>query len=378
MELDSRLSHLIAKYKKSLERNPSSHVFAPLSECYRKAGMINDAFLTLRDGLHHNPDFVLGHIVLAQCYLDQGQFQKVYEVLGPLRSANLENIKLQRLYAQACLKLEKNAEALESYKYILFLNPTNQEAIEVVRSLEDDVYKNFSPVEDENSSFEKFPIEKIEEVDPLENDADGWEALNFIEGPDRRNVKSEADDDKSDSWSMESISEDVFDHEMRSEREQENNFFHADPIDEERSFQIKADGQDPIQTGTPEKNEEEKRPLITHTLVDLYCAQGHYEQAYYLLKKILELNPEDEKTVQKMKEVQEFIDFEDAALEKEHGEDLSEAVDEQTDEEQAHENLANLVESRLQISKRSKVAEVEQRLWAFHEKLCGRSKDLRS
>lgn len=373
MEIESRLSHLIAKYKRQLEKDPASRVFAPLAECYRKAGMMSDALLTLRDGLKENPDSVLGHIGLAQCYLDQGEFEKVYETLLPFKQSNLDNIKLLKLFAEACLKTNKDEEALEAYKYILFLNPKNQEAIEAVSSLEDQVY-SASPEDLHQGprAKEKFPIEKLEDSEDKHGSVDGWEAIDFSEeaAVGKKTDKNEDKEDFSDEgWSMGPITGDVFnDDEVEQEAPSE-----LYDVEEERSFKVlTSEAFQRPKSVSDDEEKNESRPLITHTLVDLYCAQGHYEQAYQLLKKILELNPDDERTALKIKEVQEFLDFEDSALERDSEKLLDDGPE--LDEEQAHAHLASLVESKVQVSKRHRVSEVEQRLWQFHEKLIERAK----
>ena len=47
--------------------------------------------------------------------------------------------------------------------------------------------------------------------------------------------------------------------------------------------------------------------LVTHTLVDLYCGQGHIEKALEVLEKILILNPTDAKTINKILEIKALI-----------------------------------------------------------------------
>lgn len=383
MEIESRLSHLIAKYKRNLEREPTSRVFAPLAECYRKAGMMADALLTLRDGLKHNPDSVLGHIGLAQCYADQGDYKKVYETLYPLKQSNLDNIKLLRLFAESCLKMGMDNEALEAYKYILFLYPMNKEAIGVIGTLEDQVFSNehLGSCEDEEKT-ESFPVERLD-IDKSEPSADGWQAVDFSdesktsEEQYKQRVKKDVDEE---SWRMEPILPHSFKEEEQKDEDNSNSFQANKKVDNdkevERSFQVltNEDFKRPKSVSSDEGGHT--RPLITHTLVDLYCAQGHYEQAYQLLKKILELNPDDEKTSLKMKEVEGFISFEDNALEKSslEIEDEDENHDaEELGEEEAHTRLANLVESKVQISKRHKFSELEERLWLFHERLTERS-----
>jgi pentatricopeptide repeat protein len=46
---------------------------------------------------------------------------------------------------------------------------------------------------------------------------------------------------------------------------------------------------------------------VTHTLVDLYCGQGHIEKALEVLEKILALNPNDKKTIDKIAEIKSLM-----------------------------------------------------------------------
>ncbi len=55
------------------------------------------------------------------------------------------------------------------------------------------------------------------------------------------------------------------------------------------------------------KAAEAARPVVTLTLVDLYCAQGHYQKALDILTKIQILNPDDPKIEEKINEVQNFL-----------------------------------------------------------------------
>ena len=57
-----------------------------------------------------------------------------------------------------------------------------------------------------------------------------------------------------------------------SEHELDDQFFHED-FDNENS----------------EQSHEDEAPIITHTLVDLYCKQGHIDKAKEILENILEL-----------------------------------------------------------------------------------------
>ncbi len=132
---------LFEKYNKMYEANPLSTVFAPLAECFRKMGRKDKALSILREGIKHHPDYLLGYLGLAQCYFDLEQLNLAYNTLRPLIDKNRENIRLLRLFAKTCEKTNHEIEAVEAYKYLLFLNPKDSDAAFKVRKLEDPLLK---------------------------------------------------------------------------------------------------------------------------------------------------------------------------------------------------------------------------------------------
>jgi tetratricopeptide (TPR) repeat protein len=132
-------SSLLVKYLNLYKQKPTSRVFAPLAESYRKIGMINEAFDVLSQGLKYHPDYVLGHLVLANCYFDKKSYQKAFDTIQPYVADNIDNLSLQKLFAEICLKVGKLEDALQTYKYLLFLNPREPEFIKKVHALEDDL-----------------------------------------------------------------------------------------------------------------------------------------------------------------------------------------------------------------------------------------------
>jgi tetratricopeptide (TPR) repeat protein len=132
-------SAVLAKYFSMYKKNPRSKVFAPLAESFRKLGLLDDAFKILKDGIRYHPNYTLGYIVLAHCYFDQGKFELTYNTLRPIISQNADNISLQKIFAQACMNLGYLDEALDIYKYLLFMNPRDKFFIDQVKKLEDDL-----------------------------------------------------------------------------------------------------------------------------------------------------------------------------------------------------------------------------------------------
>ncbi|MFZ8934127.1 MAG: CDC27 family protein, partial [Bacteriovoracaceae bacterium] len=218
MQKQTSSSPILVKYLKAYEQDPHSRVFAPLAETYRKMGMNDKAMKILRDGIKSNPDYALGYLGLSFCYFDQGQFQLAYNTLRPFVNSNRDNLRLQKLFAQVCYRIGHLEEALETYKYILFINPRDDEAKERVSELEDNYVK--TEVIDQ-------PILESEE-----DDSDYFEIRDLSPRP------MGAEEIR---WVQKDLS--------------------ADENEES------------------EQKSDEASPVITHTLVDLYCAQGHFGKA---------------------------------------------------------------------------------------------------
>lgn len=255
-------SPIIIKYQNLYKEDPHSRVFAPLAEAYRKFGMVVEAIEILQKGIREHPDFTLGHLGLAHCYFDQQKFQLCYETLRPLVEANRENLRLQKLFAKACLELSKNKEALETYKYLLYMNPKDEDAAKNVESLEQGFSTDdFIEKEIKNDEFvpsEKFSVESIS--DSYLESADNWVKV------DLEQTQQEEQVDESENWQMQQIPE------LQEVEQQE-----ALPVE----IETESEG-------------------VSLTLVDLMLEQGAKEKAIEILEKIVELNPTDKQTIERL------------------------------------------------------------------------------
>ncbi len=259
---------MLSKYLNQYEKNPKSRVFAPLAESYRKAGMLNDAIQVLKEGLKYNRDYLLGHVVLAHCYLDQEEFSKSYNVLRPYVQSSPDNIKLQKIYADSCYNLKKHEEALKSYKYILFMSPQDEEVEEKVIELESNLYAR-----------EKYLI------DGKENKESNIEDWKESEIDSSINLKS----DEFDSWNMKKISS-----QEKEEVIEEDIIETVNSFKQEKAVEIKDDL-------------SLESPIMTHTMVDIYMSQKHFDKALDLIDKILETTPDDHKSLEKKKKIHRIL-----------------------------------------------------------------------
>jgi tetratricopeptide (TPR) repeat protein len=210
-EFDSEeyLTPLHDKYSKMYERNPDSKVFAPLAEIYRKIGKIEKALSLLQDGIKKFPDYLLGYLGIAHCYFDLQQFNLAFITLAPLVDKNRENIRLLKLFGETCEKTDHKKEALDAYKYLLFLNPKDEKAAFKVRALEDPVSKlqleeeSFNFSKKEGKCWETVQFERSEILEKLihfsEKKGDLQKTTDFVElslslNPDDSNARAKIKD----------------------------------------------------------------------------------------------------------------------------------------------------------------------------------------
>ncbi len=264
--IESNVTPLIAKYEDQLERDPRSRVFAPLAEAYRKVGLIENAFKVLQKGIRYNPDYLLGYLTLAQCYIDKGEYPLSYSTLRPLAPLHRDNIRLQNLFAVSAEKTGNKSEALDTFKYLLFLQPKDDKVAYHVQRLEKEL--------GESALYE----EKVEEEIQFDIDA----------------LKPSPELDRAlDDWVQVDLNQ-----------EQEEDF-------EEWSTEVKKIDEEPVKVEVVEKplevEEVEATPVITHTLVDLYLQQGHKEKALELLEKIAEIQPENKDTQKRLEELKKEV-----------------------------------------------------------------------
>jgi tetratricopeptide (TPR) repeat protein len=264
--IESNVTPLIAKYEDQLERDPRSRVFAPLAEAYRKVGLIENAFKVLQKGIRYNPDYLLGYLTLAQCYIDKGEYPLSYSTLRPLAPLHRDNIRLQNLFAVSAEKTGNKSEALDTFKYLLFLQPKDDKVAYHVQRLEKELGE--SALYEEKAEEEiQFDIDALKPSPELDRALDDWVQVDL-------------------------------------NQEQEEDF-------EEWSTEVKKIDEEPVKVEVVEKplevEEVEATPVITHTLVDLYLQQGHKEKALELLEKIAEIQPENKDTQKRLEELKKEV-----------------------------------------------------------------------
>lgn len=317
----TKKSSLLTKYKYLYEKNPRSKVFAPLAETYRKLGMLEEATKILRDGIKLHPTYTLGYIVLGNIYYDEGHYELAYSTVRSFISTNLENIALQKLFGKVCLELNKFDEALDTYKMILFINPKDEESIENVATLEDKL--NYSVVVED----------KVVSADSIFDDEDDWIQVDFNKSSvieeNKKNkielkesteplfedsIESGFEIDQDDQWSMQGPNEFIDEDSIPNNKIDFENI-EVKEHDLSSDFFYEEYDNDSDEVITPEEDlltdsTDTDHKIISHTLIDLYYAQGHVDKAISLLKEALVGAPDDEASKIKLKQYEQQLDEE--------------------------------------------------------------------
>lgn len=305
-------SALLSKYTLMYEKKPRSRVFAPLAETYRKLGMIDEALKILKEGIKNHPTYTLGYIVLGNCYFDRQNFEMAYASVRPFVAQNLENITLQKLFAKTCLNLGHLEEALTTFKNLLLINPKDKYFAEQVKLLEDDLLLN----DQEEIKVETYNNQSS--VDETE-----WVQVDFTNSDDDQNLVSS---EELDDWSISTKSPIE---EFKKEIEEDKIQVKEHRLDDEYFYEEYDNPHEPVDEYDLEEENanEDKKPIITHTLVDLYCGQGHFDKALDVLESILKLHPNDKMSKDRLLEVKKLMQKNDAIHEESNLETLKETFD---------------------------------------------------
>jgi tetratricopeptide (TPR) repeat protein len=148
---------MIYSYLKRYQEDPKSRVFAPLAEAYRKVGLVDEAIEIAREGLQIHPHFVGGRVALARALFDKHLYEQVVDELSTVIRDVPDNLVAQRLLAESFLMLGRVAEALGSYKMLLYFAPQDPEVVKIVQELEGQAYEKGTLVLRTDPKREEYP-----------------------------------------------------------------------------------------------------------------------------------------------------------------------------------------------------------------------------
>ncbi|MDP3937646.1 MAG: tetratricopeptide repeat protein, partial [Deltaproteobacteria bacterium] len=135
-ENTSDIDQHIERYRKLLERDPNSRVFAPLAEACRKANRLEEALTIARTGVAIHPAYASGRVALARAQLALDRHDEAAGELVEAISHAPENALAHRLLGEARVQLGDLEGAFEAFARALALNPDDEEARQALAGIE--------------------------------------------------------------------------------------------------------------------------------------------------------------------------------------------------------------------------------------------------
>jgi len=250
----------IKKYEDTLERDPNSYCFAPLSELYRKLDMVDDAIIVAKRGCDIHPEYVGGYMALGRAYFEKGMNAEAREALERVVRVTPENLLAQRILSKIYMDAGEVAAAEESLKTILSQNPDDSESRILLDSLiRTGGVKSQEAAESEEEAGEAGITQPENAEDEFSLEAEFEEVIELEES----DIVQEVAEDNTG----------VRDEEGKSlppeQRERNGRNLHA-------GAEI-----------------ERKDPLTTVTLAELYVSQGFPRRARIIYRELLGADPEN-------------------------------------------------------------------------------------
>lgn len=258
----------IKKYEDMLSADPDSFCFAPLAELYRKSGMLDEAIRIAKEGTGKHPDYVGGLIALGRACFDKGlkkESREAFEKVVAMAPDNLLALKtLSRLYQDS----GEQSRAAEMLRKLLVLNPDDQESRDALEALE---------------SMPAPPVELPAELQPETPSHldDLWSLAEETTGPEEELEEVELLDEI-----VEPSDESIF---------------------EEFAFEDEAGVAAAKEEILPPAREE-KGPLPTITLAEMYISQGYHKRAMTVYWDLLKADPDNPELKRRIYELKMAID----------------------------------------------------------------------
>ena len=278
----------IKKYEDTLERDPNSYCFAPLSELYRKLGMVDDAIIVAKRGCEIHPEYVGGYMALGRAYLEKGMNAESREALEKVIRVTPDNLLAQRILSKIYIDAGEVVAAEKSLIIILSQNPDDSESQLLLQSLIRTSGSISIPLLEQEGERGDIAIPEIRSSGEVLSQWDESDDLIELEECDIFEEDSEESPQELIEKKCDEV-ESAFPEEMEDKTE---DFFSGEDL-------------------------EEKDPLTTLTLAELYVSQGFPKRALTILRELLEADPENLELKNRILALKQEID-EDEECAREH------------------------------------------------------------
>ncbi len=118
----------IKKYEDILAKDPRSYCFAPLSELYRKLGLLDDALAVAKRGTEAHPEYIGGYMAFGRALFEMGKREEAKASLEKVALATPENLLAQKLLSQIYQEEGNLTAAEKALRILVAFNPEDSES----------------------------------------------------------------------------------------------------------------------------------------------------------------------------------------------------------------------------------------------------------
>ncbi len=133
----SELQRQIDQYAEKISGGGPAHLYAKLSELYRRAGLLDDAVKTARQGVALHPESLVIREALGMGLFDQGDAAGAAESLAPVVDKLPDNGAAAVALAAALMRMGKSAEAAKVLRRRLDRDPLDQACRNLLQGIKD-------------------------------------------------------------------------------------------------------------------------------------------------------------------------------------------------------------------------------------------------
>jgi len=277
----------IQRFEDMLAADPRSHCFVPLSELYRKLGLLDDAISVAQKGCSVHPDYPAGFLALGTALDAKGEKGEAIKALE--RATQLQPDGLTGLHLLGRLYVEEGYldQARKVLGQLLRQDPEDTESALLLRSISTSGAEPGRPEEEVSEEEVLEDLEVIEELEPFEEEelapaaAAGSQAVAeaafappLPAAPAAARVATAEPftslEEEEDFWAIEEVEE-------------------PEP-DSSLGKPAAAAAPGALEAGTSQPANL-RDPLSTATLAELYVSQGFIDKALAIYRQLLGADP---------------------------------------------------------------------------------------
>src|SRR4030066_1883924 len=127
----------LERLKEKVNKDPSSKLFVPLAEEYKKAGMFEEAVDVLMKGLERHPNYMSARVSLGKIYIEKEMLSEAGRGFEKVVSVIPDNLYAHKKLAEIYKNLDNRNKAVEELRVVLRLNPKDETAAKSLSSFEE-------------------------------------------------------------------------------------------------------------------------------------------------------------------------------------------------------------------------------------------------